>query len=98
MPGMCWSLSTKEIVKLEMLETIQQSISELTACMEFSQKEIDKLKKENESLKGAVHNIQNAVKPIHRKNRTLKESLLDVQSQGRFCGFLRQTISNQMIM
>lgn len=56
----------KNLEKLEMLQTIQQSISELTASLEFSQKEIDNLKEENKSLKGTVHTMRNAVETIGR--------------------------------
>ena len=63
----------KNLERLEMLQTIQQSIAELTASLEFSQKEIDKLKKENTSLKGTVHTVRNAVETIHLENRMLKE-------------------------
>ena len=65
-----------------MLETIQQSISELTACLEFSQKEIDKLKMEKEYFKGTICNIWNGVETIYWEIRKQKESLLGVQSWG----------------
>lgn len=67
--------------KLEILVEMQQDLRDLRASLEFSQAQIDDIRKENEALKRSMVSIENTTAKVTRENKQLKEMLLDIQSR-----------------
>lgn len=65
--------------KLDMLDSLQEDIRELKTSLEFSQKQIEDLTKENAILKGVVKEVQRSAASITLDNKRMKETLLDIQ-------------------
>lgn len=58
-----------------------KDLRDLRQSLEFSQAQIDDLRKENDSLKGTVFVIQKTLENVTQENKQLKETLLDVQTR-----------------
>ena len=65
--------------KLDMLDALQQDLRELRTSLEYSQKQIDDLSKENAFLKGEVEKAQQSAASITLDNKKMNETLLDMQ-------------------
>lgn len=66
------------ISKLNILDAVQHDIRDLKTSLEFSQKQIEDLRKENAFLKGAMDEVQQSAKSLTLDNNCMKETLLDL--------------------
>lgn len=73
--------------KLDILVELQNDLRELKKSLEFSQAQIEDLRKENDSLKGTVLTIQKEMKIIQKESRQYKAALLDIQ-----CRSMRENV------
>lgn len=67
--------------KLDILVELQKDLRDLRQSLEFSQAQIDDLRKENDSLKGTVFVIQKTLETVTKENKQLRETVLDVQTR-----------------
>ena len=65
--------------KLDMLDSLQHDIRELKTSLEFSQQQIEDLRKENAFLKGVVKEVQQSAVSLTLEKKRMKETLLDIQ-------------------
>ena len=65
--------------KLDMLDALQQDIRDLKASLEFSQSQIEELRKENAVLKRTVKEVQQSTASLTLEKKRMKESVLDLQ-------------------
>lgn len=65
--------------KLAILEPLHQDIKDLKTSLEFSQSQIQFLKKANNEMHRKISEITTTIECLSNENKLLKESLLDIQ-------------------
>jgi hypothetical protein len=82
--------------RIALIEVIHKDFQELRHSLEFSQEQIDTLTKENHFLKDSVHSLTAQLTSVVTQNKSMKESILDLQSRSMrdnlvFTGIPEQT-------